>query len=64
MDNRIPNKIIFSKNMKSLNKLFTGDAEGWSMIDVQLDKVLQVDISHIFSSFSKSAEFDLIEHFF
>ncbi len=56
--------IQVTKDVKSLSQLISADAEGWSVVDIQLDEFLQVDVSHIFSCFSILAELDLVVHIF
>lgn len=48
-----------SKDVKSLHKLIA-DTEGWSVVDVKFDELLQVDVGDILSCFSKLTEPDLI----
>lgn len=56
--------ITVSEEAKGLSKLLTGEAESWSVVDVQLDKVLQVNFGDIVSCFSILAELHLIIYIF
>lgn len=64
LQNRPSCTSTLTKDVKSLTELIAGDAEGWPVVDVQPDKLLQVDVGHIFPCFSIFAELDLILHVF
>lgn len=56
--------IVFTKDVKSMSQLIAWNAEGWSVVDVQLDKLLQVDVRHIVSCFSIFAKLHFIMYIF
>lgn len=59
LQNKLSCTIKVTKDVKSLNKLIP-DSKCRSVVDVKLDKLLQIDAGHICSCFSKLAEFDLV----
>lgn len=64
LQNMLSCTITFTKDVKSMSQLIAGNAEGWSVVDIQLDKLLQVNVRHIVSCFSILAKLHFIMYIF